>query len=99
MEYKNDKLGVSFTVPDTITVREQMAYHSRTVSYDGTNDDLFARSWEAARPLVQDWKCEGVPLDVNIDTETNPRVVPVLMWAGMRVREHINGLEQIAKNS
>lgn len=31
MEYKNEQLGVSFSVPDSITVRQQLAYYSDAV--------------------------------------------------------------------
>lgn len=97
MEYKNEQAGVSFSVPDKITVRQQMAYHSRAAL--AADQELFIQLWLAARTVIQDWKCETVPLDIDIDTATDPQATLVLMWAGSRVSEYINKLETIAKNS
>ena len=96
MEYKNEQLGASFTVPDRITVRQQLGYYSEAAL--ATGDELFTRLWLGARTLIQDWQCEGVPLETDIETDTNPKAASVMIWAAMRVKEHIDRLESVPKN-
>ena len=97
MEYKNESLGVSFSVPDTVTVRQQLAYYSEAAMAFG--EDLFPRLWAGARTLIRDWQCEAVPLNVDIDADTNPKAGPVMIWASLRVKEHVDKLGNVEKNS
>jgi hypothetical protein len=97
MEYKNEQLGASFTVPDKITVRQQLAYYSEAALAFG--DEFFIRLWKGATALIQDWQCADVPLTTDIETDTNPKAASVMIWAGMRVKEHIDRLETVPKNS
>jgi hypothetical protein len=95
MEYKNENLGVSFSLPETVTVRQQLAYYSEAALAFG--DDLFPRLWAGAKTLIQNWQCEDVPLDTDLDASSNPKAAPVMIWAGMRVRDFIDGLEKVEK--
>ena len=97
MEYKNEEYKTSFTVPDRVTVRAQMAYYSESARAGG--DELFMRLWFGARTLIQNWQSELLPdLHTDLETVTDPTVTAVLMWAAMRVQEHINKLETLPKN-
>jgi hypothetical protein len=98
-EFKNDKLGISFKVPDRPTVRQQLAYFSEAGAAAGR--EMFARLWLGALTLVADWKCEFMPKPekVDIDEATDPRVTEAILWAGIRVERHMNSLEELPKVS
>lgn len=98
MEFTNDDPKVRFTVPDRPTVRQQMRYADVAVM-QGNN---FTAWWRAASVLIEDWECDLIPaLDKAnelMDKETNPKITEILTWVGMKVKEHINALEEIPKN-
>ena len=97
MEYKNEQFGLSFSVPDKVTVRQQLAFYSEAARASG--DELFERMWLGARTVIQDWKCTAMPdLNANIDELTDPDAAGAIVWASMRVKEHMDGLENIPKN-
>ena len=89
--------GISFSVPDKPTVRQQLEYVGAS---SGSGKDLVVKKWDGAKALIQDWKCELAPdlEEIDIDTETNPDVAAVITWAAMRVWEHMNSLEGVPKN-
>ena len=96
MEFTRTNPSARFTVPDKITVRQQLQYFSEARV---PGQPLFERFWLGARPLIIDWQCEIMP-DKNIDLETitDPDVTQVIIWAGIQVKTHIDSLENIAKN-
>lgn len=98
MEFKRENPDCSFTVPDTVTVRQQMAYFSlATLRPDA---DLWERLWDGARTMIQDWNCPLFPdASANLDSVSNPQITAVLIWASARVQGHIAGLELVPKNS
>ena len=99
MEFTKEKPDCTFALPDKITVRQQLAYFSASSSVDQAQ--FLERSWEGAKAIIipQSWKCAIMP-DINADLDdlTDPAVADVILWAGMRVREHMNGLEALPKN-
>jgi hypothetical protein len=97
-EYKNEKLETSFALPEVITVRMQMAYFSQIARSSG--DELFFRLWRGATALVRDWQSKIIPdpEKLDLDSETNPQATELIIWAGLRVQERMNSLEQIPKN-
>ena len=97
MEFKNEQLGASFKLPERITVRQQLAYYSEAALAFG--DEFLVRLWKGARTLIQDWQCEGVPLDIDIETDTNPKAASVMIWAAMRVKNYMDSLDELPKNS
>jgi hypothetical protein len=98
MEYKNEKLSARFVIPDVITVRQQLAYIS-TTAYTNVADRLEG-SWRAAKELITEWHCDLMPdIDVKLETISNPKVSDVVIWASLTVKNHINALDDIPKNS
>lgn len=99
MEFHNEKPKCTFAVPDKITVRQQLAYYSAAASVEKS---LFLEhSWEAAKQLIipQSWKCEIMPeLNASLDDLTSPQVADVILWAGMKIREHLSEYESVPKN-
>lgn len=100
MEKKNEKLGVSFTLPapETVTVRTQMAYLSEASFAYGKM--FFERLWIASLTVLTDWKCELIPdpQAVDLDKETNPKITEILFWVGWEVKQYMDALEKIPKN-
>jgi len=97
MEFKRENPSCTFSVPDKITVRMQMAYFSQA-SIRPTAD-LWERLWMSAKPLIEDWQCEIMP-DKNTDLETltDPQITNVIIWASAQVQGYMDGLGTVPKN-
>lgn len=98
MNFDNDKLGVHFTLPDKVTVRDQLAYFSNAGLAHGKQ--LFERFWLGAVSIIQNWKCDLIP-DIekfDLDAATDPNITNIVIWVGMRVKEHMDSLDDIPKN-
>lgn len=100
MEYKNERLGVTFSVPDKPTVRQQMAYYG-AYGYSPVDKDRPVRMWEAALELIEAWECENIPdpKALDLDTETSPTAASVAIWAGSTVFVYMSDLDDVPKNS
>ena len=95
---ENDLAPCKITVPDKVTVKQQLEYFSVAGGLAG--NEYWLRLWEAAKTIIQDWECELMPdVDTDLDTLTNPLVTGVLIWAGIQVSDHINSLQVVSKNS
>ena len=98
MEFKRVNPDCVFTVPDRITVRQQLAYYSTAAGLP--DKKMFERTWEAAVDLVTDWECVLFPdYKQSLDEVTSPKIAEIIVWAGQQVRTHINSLDAIPKNS
>jgi hypothetical protein len=99
MLYRNEILDVSFSVPDVLTVRKQLRYHSLS-GYRG-DGGRFGDLWNAALELVEDWKCPLIPDSKALDPDqcTDPNVVTVMIWTGSTVWRHVTQLEAVPKAS
>lgn len=87
-----------FTVPDRITVKQQLEYFSVAGGLAG--NEYWFRLWEAAKLFIQNWEFELMPdLNADLDTLSDPRVSQAIVWAGMRVSAHIDSLQAVSKNS
>ena len=95
--YENEKLGVSFTLPDKLTVRQQLDWRGRVFETVGTT---FLRHWQAVKPLIEDWAYEpdSVLEDIDIDTATDKALADVIFWASNEAAGHMAGLDAIPKN-
>lgn len=99
MEFKNEKLNCTFSVPDRPTVRQQLAFFSLFSEADGA--ERFERLFAAARPLIQAWNCPALPdlEKMDLDKLDSPAQTQVLIWVAQKVVVHINGLEDVPKNA
>lgn len=96
-QFENETLGARFTVPDAITVRQQLAYFSARQA--GAGADTFETHWRAAIPLLKDWQCEWLPDPaVDLGSLTDPRAAKAILWATARVASHLATLEAVPKN-
>ena len=95
MEFKRDEL--KFNIPDKITVRQQLTYFSEITNVSAEKDFMI-RLWFGARSLFTNWECSLFSQDVDIETEDNPKVTELILWAALQVRDHMNSLDRIPKN-
>lgn len=97
MDFNRDKpVKISFTVPDKLTVRQQMAYFSESTGMDSKGH--LERLWTGARAVIENWSCDLFELDADIDTITNPDITETMLWAAAQVRNHVNKLDEVSKN-
>ena len=98
-EYKNEPLGVSFELPDRVTVRQQLAYRGAVAL--ASQDNTFAIHWKAAQPLLEKWTCERVPdpAAVDLDEETDAVVADIVTWTANMAAGHMLALRATPKNS
>ena len=97
-EFTNADFGAKFRVPDRPTVRQQLAYFSEAGMARGK--EMFERLWLGALALAEGWECELLPdPKANLDELTDPKIVQLLLWAGLVVEAHMNRLEEVPKAS
>ena len=109
-EFENERIGVSFTLPDEITVREQLRYKiAMWIRWEAQPDkdpsewnelEFYDRAWRAAKTVVKDWECEAIPDldDFDMAESTDPKAANVVFWTCNAVSGHMNGLGQVPKN-
>lgn len=99
-EYTIESVGLRFTVPDRLTVRQQLEY--RGIIAASSRKDLYPRFWDGARHLIDGWQCEAMPdKDVNLDEVDDPEIADIIFMACNIVNRHLNRLEEeaVPKNS
>lgn len=97
-EYKHPSLPVKFSLPDKLTVRDQLAYYSAVG--DAFGEPTWIRYWRGASELVRDWECELIPniKELDIDAETNPDIATIAIWVGKQVVGILTEMESVPKN-
>lgn len=94
-EHRNDNLGVSFKLPEPITVR----MHLRYVSATSQGQSVFESLWAGALELIQDWQCAALPdlKAFSLDQASAPDVVRIVAWTGAEVSRVVARLTDIPK--
>jgi hypothetical protein len=96
MEFKNDDLKVSFTIPDKITIRQRLQYDS--VAYGNSAVNMLERLWQAAIIIVQDWQAP-IPVDIDLDMAGEDGAAAVVEWVGRAVFSRMYEMKELPKNS
>lgn len=97
MKIEHDEGKAVFEVPDKPTVRQQLAYFGATAGAPDGN--YLIRFWMGARELITNWKSDIMPdIEASLDELTSPEATDIIIWAGIKVRTHMNSLEEIPKN-
>lgn len=95
MKYETE--GCSFTIPDELTVRQQLRYSS--VQAFATTREKLILMWEAAKTIIDDWECESIPdyeaFDLDASTDTDH--TRIIGWAGLKAWTHMQMLGEIPK--
>lgn len=99
-EYTVESIGLRLTVPDRLTVRQQLEYRGLVAM--SNRREMYPRFWDGARHLIDEWECEKMPdKNVNLDEVDDPEVADIIFTACNLVNGHLNKLEQeaVPKNS
>lgn len=98
-EYKHPSLPVKFSLPDKLTVRDQVAFYSAVG--DAFGEPTWIRYWYGTIPIIETWECDVIPEPGNLDMdeETDPQIAEIIVWVGARTFEHMQGLGRIPKNA
>jgi hypothetical protein len=97
-EFENKDLNVKFSVPESMSVREYLRYISATTSFSEDFEE-YARYWEGAKQLIDEWECELIP-DINksIDEMHTLDQTNIVVWVGIQVKLHVNAIGNAEKN-
>lgn len=80
-EFKNERLGVSFELPDKFTVRDHLRFKDAAMMSGA--DDTFSRAWAGIVPMISGWECKTIPdpKTFNIDEGGNAsRAADIIAW-------------------
>lgn len=82
--FVNEALGISFTLPSRLTVREHLAFRTRLNSYFSTlnvevgddgepvqavEEDVYSPYWTAGLRMIADWQCDYLPDPAALDLD------------------------------
>lgn len=97
-EYKSEVLGVSFSVPDEVSVAKQLNFRSQLFGIG--QERRLEQFWIAAMPLIEDWQCEKLPDPEALDLEmaTDPDLADICHYVGSVVAGHLAALGAVPKN-
>ena len=96
MKYEDKELGVSFTIPDRITVGSFLEYHS--LKDFSEPEERWLKAWEASKAVVEDWQCPLLPEMDKLNLSSNDaRLVKIVRWTAGEAAEHIARLMTIPK--
>ena len=97
MEVKNDDLGVSFTLPDKLSVFDQLQYKSLMIPTKESKG-MYNILWLAAKELVDNWKCKSLKIGTDLKTITDPAAADIVEFVGLKVFAHYNSVEKLPKD-
>lgn len=93
-DYENQEFGVHFSVPDRLTVRQQLAYLGAVATSQA--EEALERQWIAGVALLKTWQCETIPdPQADLGVVDDPRMVRIIIWVGNRIAEHVRKLEAL----
>lgn len=96
VDFKNDELGVSFSVPTELTVNDQLRFYG--VTGGSTSADTFLSLWEGVKMLAVNWECKALPkLKSDLSEAVDPSITRIVIWAGSQLMGHISRLGQPPK--
>lgn len=100
MKQEIKHLGVSFTLPEKITVKQSLQYWA-AFSVAVTNRHMaFLEMWDVIVKLglIQNWVCEFFELETPLDEVEDQRVAELVMVICNIVYQHMEGLKVTEKN-
>ena len=96
MDFENQELETSFSVPDEPTVRQRLRYDSAVELFG--EFDLYERLWNGVRALGGDWESPHVQLDQDMNDAASDDAINVIKWAGIVLFSHMQAEKEIPKN-
>lgn len=96
MEFKTEQY--TYTIPDRPTVRQQLMYSG--LCAERADEELILKHWEGAKLLIQTWSSTILPdYKVDLDKVSDPSQASIISAIGLEVRQFMNALEDLPKNS
>ena len=97
--YENEALGVSFSLPETVTLRQQLMFRSRLL--DVEDDSAHLRWWIAALPLIEDWQCEAIPdlSSIDLDEPGDWRTGDIIQYVANASAGHFMEMADVPKKT
>lgn len=95
MEFETD--GVRFTIPDKITVRQQLEYGGKMAF---SSDQRIVKMFQAAVDLIEEWESDIIE-DIktfDIDKSTSRKHAEICSWVGTQVYIYMQQIEDVPKN-
>jgi hypothetical protein len=97
--FESEQYGVSFSLPVEMTVRDHLAFRSRSIP--ATEDGLYAGYWKGIMPLLEDWKCEIIPNpeELDIDKAMSLTMANIVNWVCNMAIVHFTEIDDVPPNS
>lgn len=96
--YTNENIGVSFSLPETMSTRDGLDLRARLV--EASDENAYIRWWLAVLPLLEDWQCDDLPdpAAFDLDAPATWRIMDIVQWVGNTTAGHMAELENVPKN-
>ena len=98
MDFENQELKTSFSVPESPTVRQVLRYDS-LVELGGIGEYGFERLWHGVKVMAENWKSPHIQPDDDIEMAATNEAIDVIKWAGLSVFSYRQSLKELPKNS
>jgi hypothetical protein len=97
MNYENEALGVSFSLPDELTIRQQLELRTRV--FQDESDDAYSRWWAGILPLIEDWQCEDIPdpAALDLDAPGTWQEGHIVQWVSNMAAGYVTDLGTVPK--
>ena len=97
MKFEATELETTFEIPEPLKVRHVLKYDS-VVNVVGAGAQLYERLWSGVCEVAINWQ-SPIPLEVDaLDTESDPKAIAIIEWAGLALFSHIAELRKTQKN-
>lgn len=95
--FENEALGVTFELPDTMTVFQQLAFRGEIAKQEG---GPFIRFWEGAKAIMVKWECDDYPelKKIDLNATDDRKLAEIVTWVSNQTAGHIEKLGEIPKN-
>jgi len=92
-------LDAKFDLPDSLTVRQQLAIAHKIAST--ARDSLILAWWEITKTHMTNWQSAAIPdpAVIDLDTDTRREVAEIIFWCANATAGWYTELGELEKNS
>ncbi len=103
MEFTNEKLGCTFTLPEPFRIRDVEAYEgARDTARDAGAKFAPTINWLGAAGVIDEWECDILPdhevLTAEALADVHGEVMQLVFWVASTVAVYVMGELFISKN-
>ncbi|MGI6730465.1 MAG: hypothetical protein ACOX5F_01000 [Anaerovoracaceae bacterium] len=100
MKQEIKELGVSYSLPEKVTVQQSLQYWGVFSTAIHNSQMMFLELWAVIVKLglISDWDCAFFALDTPLEQVDDPRVAVLVMEVCNSVYRHMEGLKVLEKN-